>query len=54
MVAPSVADPQALVERLLGDAGKDTVVRTARPTLEDVFVAATAPARASRAVASAS
>jgi ABC-2 type transport system ATP-binding protein len=54
MVAPSVADPQALVERLLGNAGKDTVVRTARPTLEDVFVAATAPARASRAVASAS
>jgi ABC-2 type transport system ATP-binding protein len=49
LVAPLVGEPRGLVERLLGDTVHAAAVRLARPTLEDVFVAATAPARASRA-----
>ena len=51
MVSPAIQDPQARVERLLHEAGSAATVRLARPTLEDVFVAATAPARASRVAA---
>jgi ABC-2 type transport system ATP-binding protein len=51
LVAATVEDPEAQVERLLRAQGPDVVVRLARPTLEDVFVAATAPARANRAAA---
>ncbi|HEX2465567.1 MAG TPA: ABC transporter ATP-binding protein [Thermoanaerobaculia bacterium] len=54
LVAAEVSDPEAQVERRLRVQGSDAVVRLARPTLEDVFVAATAPARASRAAARAS
>jgi ABC-2 type transport system ATP-binding protein len=44
LVAAAVEDPGALVERLLQGASSDTTVQLARPTLEDVFVTATAPA----------
>jgi ABC-2 type transport system ATP-binding protein len=51
LVASSVGDPRGLVERLLGNAVQGVAVRLSRPTLEDVFVAATAPARESPAAA---
>ncbi len=54
LVAAEVSDPEALVTRLLGEASADIVVRLARPTLEDVFVSATAPARTRRAATPAS
>jgi ABC-2 type transport system ATP-binding protein len=41
LVAAGVADPVAHLERLLADGGSRAVVRRSRPTLEDVFVAAT-------------
>jgi ABC-2 type transport system ATP-binding protein len=54
LVAAAVEDPRALVERLLHGTGSDTAVQVARPTLEDVFVTATAPAARRSAAAGAS
>jgi ABC-2 type transport system ATP-binding protein len=45
-VAADVAQPLELVDRLLARGGVDATATLARPTLEDVFVAATAPAMA--------
>jgi ABC-2 type transport system ATP-binding protein len=41
LVDPETRDPEALLERALSRAGVEARVERARPSLEDVFVAAT-------------